>query len=185
MLFGLNYRTGRSYLTSNGAVLTIHDTYRYGCNSSHFPRPMNLNGSDEPQWSCYQRSFNLYYLLPPGNHTDGGFTPQLFVYDDCNVKSLRGMIIKSLPPISTSYSIEFFSCTPSIRPKGWSVTSSAGASPALLEKRAAQSISCCHGDSIIVSIKAPHWFGGSMTLVDPFQASASPPRVLAWMPSCG
>ena len=157
---------------------------RYGCDPIHYPCLMTLNGGSSPLWSYYHRIFELYYLVPTGRDARDDYNPQIFVFNDCTVKSLRSIIISSLPPFQTSYSVEFFSYNPPVRPTGWSVTSLDLTSPILLEKDAAQSVPSFPGESIIVSVKVMGQVGRPMVPIDPFPSPTSPPKVLAWTPSC-
>ena len=156
---------------------------RYGCTSAHCPR-LTLSTNSEPLVYTYQCMLNFYYLVPPEQGASGDYTPQIFVFHDCSVKSLRYIIANALPSLPTPHSIEFFSFEPRENPTGWSVTSLESASPVLLEEHTEQTASLCSGSSIIVTVKALNGDGCSMVHINPFPSPASPPRVLAWVPSC-
>ena len=181
MPFGLDCQIGRSLLTLIIEVMLTR--YRYGCGSVHHPYYLTLNRNSTPELYIYQRVFNLYYLMPPGQHTRGDYTPQVFLFEDCTVGTLRSMIINSLPSLPPPHSIEFL-FDPRGHPECWTVTSLECTSPILLEEQAGQTIPLDTGSSIVVSIKAPNGPGGSVVPIYPFPSPASPPRVLAWTSSC-
>src|SRR4051812_10051041 len=126
MLFGSNCQIGKSLCISDMTLLT-DSLGRYGCTSAHCPRLLTFANNSEPLVHTYQSMLNLYYLVP-GQGASGDYTPQIFVFHDCSVKSLRSIITNSLPSLPTPHSIEFFSFKPPNNPIGWSVASLESAS---------------------------------------------------------
>ena len=157
---------------------------RYGCDLPHRPYPVTVHTGRAPQLTWYEHAFNCYYLMPPGHPTRGDYTPEIFHFHDSSIRSLRNMVMNSLPPLPISHSIEFFLGNLQTLPEGWSVTSLENMSVVQNQMDGDETISRHTGNTIIISVKVLDEVAGSMVPFDPFPSPTSPPRVLAWTPSC-